>query len=432
MTVRRRLAALTVATILGATPTVARADPARPFPQHVAYAPGTIGPDHRSQAALDDDVRAAYASWKRRYLVRLPARVDGVRLCRVAFGRPGTGNHRVTVSEGQGYGLVITALMAGEDTSAHRVFDGLWRFVRAHPSGIDHRLMQWRVPVGGEGRDAAFDGDADIAYALLLAHAQWGSAGRVDYRRAALRVLRGIEESMIGPHTRLPMLGDWVSPDGSPFHEATPRTSDLMPGHFRAFARFTGRRAWRRATTVASSTVEQLQGRHPRTGLLPDFTVPESGRRPPLRPAPPGFLEGPDDGRYHYNAGRDPWRLATDGLLNDSATSLTQAGRISRFLERATGGDPLAIRSGYRLDGRPSPGSNYFTTFFAAPVGVAAMTDPGQQAWLDDVYDAVRRRREDYYSDSVTLLCLLVMTHNFWDPTVPAAGRVTPRSSSGR
>ena len=45
------------------------------------------------------------------------------------------------------------------------------------------------------------------------------------------------------------------------------------------------------------------------------------------------------------------------------------------------------------------------------------MTEPSQQQWLNDVYDSVRGIHEDYYEDSVTLLCLLVMTGNYWDPT---------------
>ena len=68
------------------------------------------------------------------------------------------------------------------------------------------------------------------------------------------------------------------------------------------------------------------------------------------------------------------------------------------------------------LDGDPL--DTYFTTFFAAPLGVAAMVTTGQQQWLNDIYDAVYDVQEDYYEDSVTLLCLLVMTGNFWDPTV--------------
>jgi hypothetical protein len=46
-------------------------------------------------------------------------------------------------------------------------------------------------------------------------------------------------------------------------------------------------------------------------------------------------------------------------------------------------------------------------------LGVAAMTVPSQQQWLNAIYEAVYRAHEDYYEDSVTLLCLLVMTGNY-------------------
>jgi hypothetical protein len=45
------------------------------------------------------------------------------------------------------------------------------------------------------------------------------------------------------------------------------------------------------------------------------------------------------------------------------------------------------------------------------------MTGPTQQAWLNSIYDAVYATHEDYYEDSVTLLCLLVMTGNYWQPS---------------
>ena len=91
--------------------------------------------------------------------------------------------------------------------------------------------------------------------------------------------------------------------------------------------------------------------------------------------------------------------------------------KISAWAEDKTNGDPQQIRAGYSLDGEPLPDSDYFTSFFAAPLGVAATTMASQQAWLNALYDAVRQRQENYYEDSVALLCLLVMTGNFWDPT---------------
>ncbi len=395
----------------------------RPFPQHVVYAAGSIRPNHRSQAQLDDDVRAAYDRWKANYL-REAGTADGHRLYRVSYGSV---NPDRTVSEGQGYGMIIVALMAGYDPDARAIFDGLWRFARAHPSNVDARLMAWEIPEPPGGTDSAFDGDADMAYALLLADAQWGSDGEIDYRAAAQALLTAIEESTIGPHSRLPLLGDWVeAEDEDEYTEYTVRTSDFMPAHFRAYGRFTGHALWSEVVSATQSAVARIQTAYsPQTGLLPDFLVPLSESDHRLQPAYPYFLEGPHDGDYDYNAGRDPWRIGTDALLNGDATSWAQARKMASWIVSATHGDPTAIRAGYTLDGTPTGDEDYFTSFFAAPFGVALMTTPEHQAYLNALYDAVYARHEDYYEDSVTLLSMLVMTGNYWDPTVPLGEPLT-------
>jgi hypothetical protein len=76
----------------------------------------------------------------------------------------------------------------------------------------------------------------------------------------------------------------------------------------------------------------------------------------------------------------------------------------------------MQLRAGYRLNGTMIPGRDYFTSFFAAPIAVAAMNDSAQQQWLNDLYDSVRTRHEDYYEDSVTLLCMFALTGNAWTP----------------
>ncbi len=387
----------------------------RPFPQRLTY--GASKPNLWTQDQLDNHVRAAYASWKSRYLIEAGRDGNGNRLCRVALGKPGSDGHKATVSEGQGYGMVIVATMAGHDPEAQEVFDGLWRFSRAHPSVVDSRLMDWNVP-GKDGNDSAFDGDCDMAYGLLLATAQFGSGGSFDYRAELDRTLAGILASTIGPASRLPMLGDWVDANGGAYNQYTPRTSDFMPGHFRAFGRATGNGVWASALAACQDVVTMLQTNFSATtGLLPDFVQPQSPGNPAPRPASPNFLEGAHDGDYSYNAGRDPWRLGTDALINGDLTSGVQARKISDWAKAATAGNPNGFRSGYRLDGSTWNDTNYFTTFFVAPLGVAAMTDARSQNWVNAIYGAVFEKREDYFEDSVTLLCLLVMTGNFWDPT---------------
>lgn len=334
---------------------------------------------------------------------------------RVAFGTPGTEEHAVTVSEGQGYGMLIVAHLAGHDPDAHALFDGLWRFARANPSRNDARLMNWHVPPL-EDIDSAFDGDADIAYGLLLADAQWGSDGEIDYRSAARSVIDGILESTIGPDSRLPLLGDWVEPDGDPYSQWTVRPSDFMLGHFRAFERATGNPAWAEVGAACETVITDLDSAwSAETGLMPDFAI----ARPSVAPAPPAFLEAESDGAYAYNAGRVPWRLGTDALLNHNPPAMALLRKLSKWIVGETNGDPEQIRAGYELDGEPLPGSDYFTSFFAAPLAVAAMMDPADQTWLDAVYASVRDRVEGYYEDSVTLLCMLVLSGTFWDPTQP-------------
>ena len=401
-----------VAVVLGCVSAMAQAAASRPFPHHTTYAPGSILPNHRSQTQLDDDVRAFYDDWKSKYLIAAGMTADSRTRYRISFGK--TDPNR-TVSEGQGYGMVIVALMAGHDPNAQQIFDGLYEFAIAHPSHIEPRLMSYEIPEQAEV-DSAFDGDADIAYGLMLADKQWGSAGTVNYAMAANARIAGILAATIGKDSHLPMLGDWVDgPGGKKYNQYTPRSSDFMPGHFRAYGRFTSDPVWNDVVAKSQKVIDSIQARSSApSGLLPDFIVKTN--KVPL-PAPAKFLEGARDGGYYYNAGRDPWRIGTDALLNADATSKSEVLKMALFFKKASGGDPQKIRAGYSLRGKPLPNSNYFTTFFVAPVGVAAMLDPGSQTFLNAVYDSVRATHEDYYEDSVTLQCLLVMSSNFWDPT---------------
>ncbi len=383
-----------------------------PFPQHVSYAAETIIPNLYTQEEMDEHIRVFYEDWKSKYLVEAGTSADGVPMFRVAFGQEEPA-HSTTVSEGQGYGMLIVPIMAGYDADAQTIFDGLFAFVREHPSDGDARLMDWNVP-DPQGNSSAFDGDADIAYGLLLADAQWGSHGRVNYKAEAGQMIAGILESTIGPDSHLPMLGDWVDPNGSEYNQYTPRSSDFMPVNFRAFGGATNDIIWDDVVVQSQHVMNAIQNTYSvETGLLPDFIVIKDESP---QPAPPGFLENTTDGAYNYNAGRDPWRVGLDALLHNDPASRSTAQKISQWIQTTAGGDPANIRAGYELDGTPLPNSDYFTTFFVAPMGVAAMTDPSQQDWLNALYGSVYDRHEDYYEDSVNLLCLLVMSGNFWTP----------------
>jgi hypothetical protein len=212
------------------------------------------------------------------------------------------------------------------------------------------------------------------------------------------------------------MLGDWVEQYGDVYNQYTPRSSDFMLVNFRAFSWARQDAVWTDIVWQSQYVMNEIQANYSLvSGLMPDFIVLAGDAHIP-QPAPPEFLEAPTDGQYNYNAGRVPWRVGSDALLNNDKASRAIAQKISHWIESSAEGDPANIRAGYELDGTPLPNSDYFTTFFIAPMGVAAMSDPAQQEWLNSIYDSVYNTHEDYYEDSVTLLCLMIMTGNFWSP----------------
>ena len=392
-------------------PVLSWAAPNRPFPQHITYAAGTIRPSNFTQAQQDQHVRDFYDYWKSNYLVTAGNNSVGKALYRIAFGK----GSDVTVSEGQGFGMVTVALMAGYDANAQSLFDGLWYYARQYPSAINRNLMSWKIQNGAMigGNNNAFDGDIDIAYGLLLADAQWGSTGTVNYLAEAKKVIEAIKTSTIGATSYLPKLGDWTQDVSSPYNQYTPRSSDFMPAHFRSFYDATQNAAWLTVIQKSQNAIDSIQTNYSAsTGLLPDFLI---NCDKTCQPAYSGFLEGGNDGAYYYNAGRTPWRLGLDALLNNDAKSKAQVLKMVRWLASNTANNASNIKAGYQLNGTPI--GYYSTSFFIAPFGVGAMLEANQQSFLNSIYALVYNKRENYYEDSVNMLNLLVLTGNYWKPS---------------
>ena len=375
----------------------------RPFPQSLSH-PGCGKPAGISQAELNADTAAFYRYYRERYF--RPSR----------SGAPGSGyyidrpdNYRggayKTISEAHGYGMIILALMAGHDPEARTRFDGFCGFFDRHRSRGNGELMSWLVPEdeGPLANDSATDGDMDIAYALLLAHVQWGSAETVDYLGKARTLIgKGLKAANLGPGHRT-LLGDWDK------NGLNTRSSDWMTGHFQAFHQATGDAAWLRARETAYGLIADLTRSHaPLTGLMPDFVVGD-----PPRPAPSDFLERPQDGAYSWNACRVPLRLAADFAHTGSDPARASLLKTSRWLREATGGDPEAIQAGYALDGTPL--SAKASSAFTAPFLAGCMADPEAGEFLASGWKLLGRPG-GYYPDALTLLSMLLLSGNWWAP----------------
>ena len=379
-----------------------------PFGLHGGYAPGVLAPPGHSQADLDRASASFYDGWKTRYLK--PGCSAGQYLVKSS---PSTSAY--TVSEGHGYGMLIAVLMAGHDPDARKIFDGLYAYYDAHRDS--HDLMAWRQDAACQNvmrPDSATDGDLDIAYSLLLAHRQWGSGGAIDYRTQAGRVIAAILAFDVHPQSSL-LVGDWAGAGDT--HYTGTRPSDFATSHFRSFAAATGVTRWNDVAAKAYALVAYLQDHFAAaTGLLPDFAVDASGTTP--SPAPPSWLEDTTDGEYAWNACRVPWRLATDYLVSGDVRAQAAVRRMNASIRSATGDDPTRIRDGYELGGQSIGSAPELA--FVAPFAVSAMVEPASGTngpWLGKLWDHVAAQGpSDYYGDTLKLLCMLVMSGNWWAP----------------
>ncbi|MFF4561144.1 glycosyl hydrolase family 8 [Streptomyces sp. NPDC001435] len=382
--------------------------PAVPFGSHqFPYIAGTLRPSG-DQSGLDQAVIAKYTAWKSAFVKQ----------------NCGNGWYEVIspdadhpyVAEGQGYGMVVTALMAGADPDAKKIFDGMVKYMLAHPSVHNSDLLaaeQDSSCRSVDGSDSATDGDLDVAYGLLLADKQWGSAGTYDYKNLAVRHINAIKANEVNPSTHLMKLGDWSS-SGDQYYYIS-RSSDWMVDHFRAFRRATGDSAWDTVRTAHQNLITSQQTKYASsTGLLADFVV-NTNTTP--KPASGQVLESPNDGDYGWNACRDPWRIGADAVTSGDTASLASARKLTSWIKAKTGGNPNNIVTGYHLNGSTFDSGHDMA--FTAPFAVAALTDPGSQAWLDALWTKLTGTAINsslYYGGSVQLQSMIVASGNYWVP----------------
>jgi endo-1,4-beta-D-glucanase Y len=348
-----------------------------PFPQHrlsemCAY-PANCN---------DDDVTTAWMKWKQAFVV------DAGGALRVK--RPTNAND--TVSEGIGYGL-LAAVYVGDRAT----FDGLWAYARTRLD--ENGVMNWHYDAGGavlDGGGGATDADEDIAFALVMADAQWGaSAG---YAAPARQMVANILAHEVESGTNVLKPGDrW---GGS----SQTNPSYLAPAYYRVFATVTGDSRW--MAVVDSSYALLAKCANPATGLVPDWCSADGAAQ--------------RNSHYAYDACRTPWRIAIDACWNGEPRAQAYLTRVSAFFGKQGAAN---IRDGYALDGAPLGQSNALA--FVGPAGAGALAGPASTL-TRDAYTRVKAVTRlaagsgyDYYNASWGVLSLLLMTGNLTDLTSP-------------
>lgn len=380
--------------------------PRRPFPQSMVHE-GTIKPNHVTLEHLNQSVAGYYDYWKSRYIR------PGVYHPNTFYVQGENTGGSITdkgTSEGHGWGMIITALMAGHDPEAKQIFDGLVRMYDVTRSRHNPYLMAWLITAredAGGNRGSATDGDLDVAYGLLLAHVQWGSEGEINYLQKALDMInKGIRQSLIFHDNFRLRMGD------SPTMPVGTRSSDWMAGHMRAFYHFSGDPIFLQVADTIYAMISQIRTVHaPQTGLMPDFVVGT-----PPGPSGPRFLETIYDGTFNWNACRFPLRIAVDYAHHGIPEAQESLSRILEWIKGSTQGNVRNIRPGYYLDGRPIEGRDFMSFAYTAPMVAAGIIGAEHQMWLNDGWNYFEESRVSYYADTITMLSKLLISGNWWSP----------------
>jgi endo-1,4-beta-D-glucanase Y len=387
----------------------------RPFYGHPPYPAGVIRPTG-AQATLDMSAATFYTKWKKDYVVTAGANCVG------SFVRAptteGVGNG--AVSQIHGAGMIATVIFAGHDGAALTTYDNMLAFARKYRSGSSALLMSHAVNRTGTGTcavasngDTETDGDLHIALSLLMADKQWGSAGGTNYLEEAKKMIAEIKAREMNPTTKLPYVGDYAAGDATIANKV--RTSDLLAGHFSAFAAATGDPFWTEAVTAAYTLIGKIQASaSPTSGLLPDFMI-NTGT---ATPAPSATAA---EALYDYTTAGFPVFLAADYIANSTRNpnSKVVLDKINAWVKTKTGGNPAMVVDGYQLNGSVKAGGGVGESpLFETGFGAAAVVDAGNQAWLDSIWTraVMDRVSLDGLTETSQLLALIVMSGNYWAP----------------
>jgi endo-1,4-beta-D-glucanase Y len=421
------------------------------FPYNVPYAHG-ISPSNFSQGQKNADVQLMYERWKARYLTADGAGPGGLRVYKPAP------DNRESVSEGIGYGLVISVYMARADNSGQADFDGLLTYYKSkrRPKTVagvtTPGLMSWRINADGSVADpfAAPDGDLDAAYALLVADKKWGSAGAVNYRAEAASVIKNLMDWAVYNNNTNPALNSNLM---ARFDLGTLTTLEAansytmssyqMVNYFKQFKDASGDARWDDVMRAGYKFLDYFYN-NSRTaagtqiGLTP-FTF--------LTSPSPSLQYQPSTRGYNYglDSGRVPWRVGMDYLWYGTANSTRAAFRPesvglardlpkinAQWLNGAILGNPQNLFAQYTIAGVPIGTARYDQRAVISPMAVGAMTDPSNQEWLDTMYAWMRIQvpgvtyvypsggqsiNAGYFADTVLMICMISVTGNM--PNLP-------------
>lgn len=338
-----------------------------------------------------------YIRWRQAYVIH--------QTNKRSFVNTSNNRHRpVALSEGQGYGLYITARAGEKGWANEKDFNHLLNYYLAHRDRVGNHyqvptaLMQWRQYRNRHGkwvsnRNSATDGDLFIAIGLHHAIHAWPQ--QASYYQ---HLERQLEADMLryeyNPQTRSLTVGDWVTSKSKYYHLM--RTSDVAPDFFDECYQTSHDQRW---LTVKNGMLDHLVtlSKLHHTGLVPDFAWVTTKS---ARPVKPWTVASKSDGNYSANACRVPMMLASS---NDPRARRVLNKMMKFFANQ------YYITAGYKLNGHRLV--HYQSASFSAPLFYATSTNRGRG--YDNLFNSQKYiftrplTKSNYYDATLTTIAAL-------------------------
>jgi len=408
----KSLSAIFTFAVLFGSPLSADAEGDRfPYPHNHTYAHGIV-PTNFSQAQKNADLEAMWKAWRKTYLTDRGAGKGELRVSK-------NGAKGESISEGIGYGMLISVYMANPANSGKADFDALYQYYKRHEkvmNGTRYGLMAWRVGHKNQILDnwVAPDGDIDAAFSLLMADRKWGSEGTINYRQAGVDIINSLMKWSINKPSFTVSKGEMES--------SFTMSSYHIVNYFPYFKKASGDPRWEQVIASSYKMYDYFYQLNPKAALTPftfivkDYSFSKRGYN------------------YGYDSSRVPWRVGLDYLWHGtkhSPLARTLPDTNAKWLKEITGGKPAEVNVSYDLSGKPV-GSNNDPRVTVPPIAVGAMVDASNQEWLNTLYAWMRMQVRgattgdvppSYFGDAVMLCCMLTLTGNspvFDPPGTPA------------
>lgn len=352
--------------------------------------PYSIAELNMNKSNFSDIQKTLYGNWRKNYLKAYNNNEE------IFTNSSDDENITQTVSEAQGYGMLITTI-AGEHNveSAEKDYEDLYNYY-IQQVDTKTKLMSWKQIISGDSvteklENNATDGDLYIAYSLIQAYKLWGTE---KYKSTAETVLTNILEYNYNKELNIITLGSWVSKDSKEY--SVFRSSDVIPMFFKEFGEFMGNNTW---NTISESMLQYLSdvSNNSTSGLVSDMIVVENGEG---KVPTDIIISSETDMQYSWSACRVPMQLAYD-YNNEQAKLLVN--NMMRFFET----QPI-LYAGYNLDGTPTVDNSSIVfggllNYVLKKDSSFKNIDTGYDYYIENI-DAVR----GYYGDTLFLISNII------------------------